>query len=127
MKAKRILIIDDDRSMVDLIAAITMHQGHQPTTSYDIENGLFGFSKGLYDLVITDIFMKGVGGIEGINQIRNIDKDVPIIAVSGGYNNISPEKTVLAAQKIGANFGLAKPFEPEDLIKVINQALETGA
>jgi len=127
MRPKRVLIIDDDRSMCDLIAAIVMNQGYRPTTSYDVENGLMGFTAGLYDLVISDIYMKGVGGIEGIGRIRKIDQDIPIIAISGGYNEMSSEKTVLAAQKIGANHGLTKPFEPDELLAVITQALDTGA
>ena len=123
MKPKSVLVIDDDRPMVNLIAAIVMSQGHQPTTSSDVVTGLSGFRPGLYDLVISDIFMEGAGGIEGIKQIRQIDPAVPIIAVSAGYNDMAPEKAVMAAEKIGANYGVAKPFTPEDMAQLINQAL----
>jgi len=123
MKPKSVLVIDDDRPMVNLIAAIVMSQGHQPTTSSDVETGLSGFRAGLYDLVISDIFMEGVGGIEGIRQIREIDPSIPIIAVSAGYNEMTPEKAVRAAEKIGADYGVAKPFTPEDMAQLINEAM----
>ena len=126
MKPKSVLIIDDDRPMVNLMAAIVMSQGHQPTTSSDVETGLSGFRAGLYDLVISDIFMEGVGGIEGIRQIRKIDRAVPIIAVSAGYASMTPDKAILAAEKIGADYGLAKPFTPEALAELISQILGPG-
>jgi len=123
MKPKSVLIIDDDRPMVNLMAAIVMSQGHQPTTSSDIETGLSGFRPGLYDLVISDIFMEGAGGIEGIMRMRKIDRAIPIIAVSAGYSDMSPDKAVRAAEKIGADYGVAKPFTPEDLAALINEIL----
>ncbi len=126
MAAKRILIIDDDRSIVELISAIVMNEGYQPTTSDDVETGLMGFRAGLYDLIITDIFMEGVGGIEGIRRVRKKDPAVPIIAISGGFSDMSSEKAILAAKKTGANYSLTKPFTPETLANLMLQALGTS-
>jgi len=126
MKPARVLIIDDDSAMVNFISALVHDMNCHPTSSFDIENGLGGFRTGFYHLVIVDIFMEGVGGIEGIQRIRAIDPHVPIIAISAGYGNISPEKAILAAQKVGASYTLAKPFSPEALAGVIRQALGTA-
>lgn len=123
-KKKRILVIEGDGETAALIASALDALGHHPTMALDVDSGLTGFRPKIFDLVITDIFMSGTGGIDGIIMIRKADENVPIIAISAGYKNMSAEKTILAAQKIGANYGLVKPFDKNDLTILINQVFE---
>lgn len=122
-KKTKILIIEDDKGLADVIGTILGHLGHMVTISYNAEDGLNGFFLMGYDLVITDIFMEGMGGIQGIRLIRKMDADVPIIAISAGFKDMSPEATLLAAEMTGATSGLAKPFTPESLAEVVTKVL----
>ena len=121
---KRALIIDDDKQMADLISTIVKAQGHQSTVAFDVEGGLHGFRRKAYGLVITDIFMKGIGGIEGIGLIRNIDPDVAIIAISAGYRAMTSIDAIKAARKMGADYGLTKPCESTILADLINHHIK---
>jgi DNA-binding response OmpR family regulator len=123
-KKKRILVIEGDGDTAALISTAIGELGHHPTMALDVESGLMGFRPKIFDLVITDIFMAGTGGIDGIIMIRKADENVPIIAVTAGYKNMTAEKTILAAQKIGANYGLVRPFTQNDLVELINQVFE---
>jgi len=67
------------------------------------------------DLIITDIFMPGIGGIEGIPFLKSKAPDIPIIAMSGGWDKLLPEEAVKAAVKVGARGGLAKPIKGDQL------------
>ncbi len=124
-RKKRILVVENDGQTAAKITAAIDELGHHPTMALDMETGLMGFRPKIFDLVITDIFMAGTGGIDGIIKIRETDNDVPIIAVTGGYKNMSAEKTILAAKKIGANYGLIKPFEGIALIDLMTEIFET--
>jgi DNA-binding response OmpR family regulator len=124
MAKKRILVIEDDRPTADIISEAIGELGHHPTIALDTETGLMGFRPKIFHLIITDIFMSGSGGIDGIFKIRETDPNVPIIAITAGYRNMSAEKTLRAAKKIGANYGLVKPFKTADLIKLIHQAFD---
>ena len=124
---RNVLIIEDDHHITDLIVIILQNLGCRPTTAFDVESAMIGFAPKVYDLVISDVFMEGAGGIAGITKIRAIDLDVPIIVVSAGYGSISPADTIRAAKKIGANYGLAKPFLIDALIDMINKAFDDGA
>jgi len=122
--AKRnILIIDDEELVGDFLAALLKHQGYQSTISQSAEDALVGFADIGYDLVLTDIFMDGMGGIEGIKKMRALKPDLPIIAMSAGYGDMGPETALQAAEKIGADGALAKPISPEDLISVLEEHL----
>ena len=67
------------------------------------------------DLVLMDVHMPGIGGIEGIKLVREALPDTHIIAMSGGWDGMTADNSGLAARKIGANAFLKKPFKIEDL------------
>ena len=73
------------------------------------------------DLVITDIFMPGIGGIEGITMLKIQAPEMPVIAMSGGWDTLSPDESVNAAVKIGARGGLAKPIKPKELKSLLDK------
>ena len=67
--------------------------------------------------------MAGMGGIEGIRKIRDLGYNVKIIAISAGHAGMDKSQTLKAATMQGADAALAKPFEEEDLIAVINDLI----
>ena len=123
MRKPLVLVIDDDPGMTDLISFSLTDRGYQVVVSFAMEAALGQFEHMNYDLVITDIFMNGMGGIEGIQRIRSMQPNTKIIAISGGYASMTPEQTLQAASKIGADTALAKPFTTEELEQAVSGLL----
>ena len=123
MRKPLVLVIDDDPGMTDLISFSLTDRGYQVVVSFAMEAALGQFEHMNYDLVITDIFMNGMGGIEGIQRIRSMQPNTKIIAISGGYASMTPEQTLQAASKIGADAALAKPFTVEELEQAVSGLL----
>lgn len=94
------------------------------TAANSTEDALNGFKHANYRLVITDLFMEGMGGIEGIGIFRKINKDIPILAISAGYKGMSPNNALLAAKKIGATACMPKPLNPEELANKVKQLMK---
>lgn len=76
-KKGRILIIEDDGLMVELMSAVLTDLGYQVASAHKVEAALIDFERLRYDLVITDLFMDGIGGIEGIAEIGSVCYDDP--------------------------------------------------
>lgn len=114
-----ILIIDDDRQMRRLLTRVLTGAGH---TVHEAENGLDGvemFKRKHPAMVITDIVMPGMEGIETIVNLRRDNPTVPIIAISGGSDPLY----LRAAAKLGATGSLRKPFAPASLLELVEAML----
>lgn len=116
---KRVIIVDDDSFFTELVSAIVQNLGYFAIMCYRFERALDLVEKTDIHFIITDIFMPGMGGIEGIKKLRAEYPETKIIAMSGGWGDMTPEDTVKAATKIGADAGLKKPFSKEDLEDVL--------
>ena len=118
---ERILVVDDEPNMLRLLKTILMDKtGYEVTTT----NNPLEVSKLLqedhYDLVITDLKMPLVDGIDLIGIVRNIDATMPIIVITA-YGTI--EVAEEAIQK-GAYDFITKPFRKETILITIKRALE---
>ena len=122
---KNILIVDDDAEVAEMISRILSRFGYRTVMAFSMEDALMSVPSGRYNLVITDVFMKGMGGIEGIREIRASYPDLAVIATSGGYGEMSAEDALRAAAKLGVSWVLPKPFEVNDLRDMVSEALET--
>ena len=91
-----------------------------------MEDALRDFDRIKFDLVVTDIFMAGMGGIEGIQRMREIRPDVKILATSAGYSEMSPGAALKAAEKIGADAILPKPFALDELRRTVAVLSDEG-
>ena len=120
----RILVIDDDGDITDFIGVVLSARDYQVSIAHTVEEGLVGFATLEYDVVFMDLFMDGVGGIEGIKVIRDSASDALIIAISAGYKDMTPDDALKAALKIGADKALAKPFTADDLALLTAEVLE---
>jgi len=120
---KHILLIEDDEAMRKVIRCGLERAGYAVT---EAENGAVGrkmFSQAPVDLVVTDIVMPEVEGIELIQGFRRNSPRLPVIAISGG-GRVSPENYLALAQLIGASATFAKPFAMEELIAKADRLLE---
>lgn len=117
----RILLIDDDRALRDVVAKSLAYAGHTVTQAEDGLQGIELARVATFDLVITDLVMPVKEGLETILALRQEFPALPVIAISGGLDNSTIYLDVAA--KIGAKRILGKPFTPGELIKLIEEVL----
>jgi len=110
-----VLVVEDDKATIEIIGRALTREGFRVTMAHNMEDALKDFGRMNYALVVTDIFMAGMGGIEGIRAMRRIRPEAKILATSAGYSEMTPEAALKAAEMIGADAVLAKPFAIESL------------
>jgi len=115
---KRILIIDDERIVCSFFEKILSEQGYEVISALDARAGLRLVKKRKPDLVIIDLSMPGINGIEGLRLIKETS-DIPVIIVTG-YGTM---ETVREAMRLGAYDYITKPFRVKELISRINAVL----
>ena len=101
--AKRILVVEDDTFVLTMISRLLRRAGYDVFEAMRAEQAISVVGNTAFDAVLTDIFMPGIGGIEGIIRIHAIKPNLPIIAMSAGYDDMTSEKANEAALKIGAD------------------------
>ncbi len=119
----RILVIDDEASIRDLITDILEEEGHEVLAAEDGRQGLSLFRQEPFELVITDMVMPEQSGINTIMELVRDYPEVKIIAISGG-GAIEPERYLSIAKIIGAESILYKPFTADELLDVIGDILQ---
>lgn len=120
--SKHILIVDDSKTVRNLVAFIMKREGFKVTTA---ENGIDGLEK-LYsstgvDLIISDINMPGMDGFTFIKTVREQDayRDLPIVVLS----TEGQEKDIERGISLGANLYMVKPAQPDKMVKNIRMLL----
>ena len=117
----QILIVDDEVDMLALLAMIiTEKTNHRATTTNNPLEVPKLIKEGAFDLLIADLKMPGMGGMELIDEVRKIDKSIPILIITA-YGSI--ESAEEAIHK-GAYDYITKPFRKEQILIAINRALE---
>jgi DNA-binding response OmpR family regulator len=117
-----ILLIEDENLVAGTIETVLKKAGYTVVHARDGEKGMAAFKAEMPDLVITDLIMPEKEGIQVIREIREISKDVPIIAISGGGRTQNYD-FLRIAHKLGATEVLRKPFANKDLLTVVNDYL----
>jgi two-component system NtrC family response regulator len=114
------LLIDDDSNLCKVLAYQLEKNGFSVSTARNGRDGLTLFSKKAFDIVITDIQMPDISGIDVLRSIRNDNEKVIIIIITahGSVDN------AIEACKLGANDYLTKPFGQEQLLFVIEKAVQ---
>jgi len=116
----RILFIDDDRSGREVALFNLRKAGYDVTPAADGREGLDAFSTAPFDLVITDLKMPGVPGMEVLRKIRAGSPDVPVLVITA-FGNV---ETAVAAMKEGAYDFIGKPFHRDQLLLAVEKALD---
>jgi DNA-binding response OmpR family regulator len=120
MKEKTILIIDDDAQVLEAIKDVLEIEGYVVRTAPDGASGIRSFDADPPDLVITDINMPDVEGIELIRHLARGHRKVPVIAMSGDPVGT---KFLKAARLLGAVDTLLKPFSIAELREKVAAAM----
>ncbi len=123
----RILVIDDDGMMRVLLREMLEQDGHEVVEAADGREGMQIFHQASADLVITDLFLPPKGGLAVIQQLRNEDPDVKVIAISGaGVSNPDVRydlETLSLAKRRGAFRAFKKPFKRDEMLKAVHELL----
>ena len=120
LQHSRILVIDDDQDILELVSSILTRQGYAPFSAADGEQGLELFKKKKPAIVLTDINMPGISGIEILKQVKQISPTAQVIIFSG----FGTTDNVIEALRLGANDYLAKPFNIELLLHTVARCNE---
>jgi len=121
----RILIIDDNVTLLELIALVLLAAGHTVTTAADGEIAARLFRAAPFDLILTDMIMPNGEGIETITTLRREFPAIRIIAMSGGTRR--SQNYLDMAARLGAHRTLSKPFAPDELHAAIAATLAAEA
>jgi PAS domain S-box-containing protein len=122
MGNQTILIIDDDPGILDLLESILTAENYGVQRAENGQDALALFKSQRIDLVITDLTMPGMGGLEVLDAIKGLDADMEVIVLTG---NASIENAVQALKAHGAFDYLMKPLEDiEDLVVSVERAIE---
>ncbi|MBI1327880.1 MAG: response regulator [Alphaproteobacteria bacterium] len=117
--AMKILLVEDDRLFCDLISKALARKKYEVTCARDGNEALVRLQQDKFDLMITDLFMPNKEGIEIIQEVKAVNKDMKIIAMSSG-GQLRHSYFLRMAKAFGADATLQKPFGPEDLIEKID-------
>ena len=115
----RILIVDDNEMDLLMAKTILENVGHEIFFATDGEDALGIFRANDIDVVVTDMIMPRVDGLSLIHEIRQIDANAQVVAVSG----VSKDELALA-EDVGAVETLSKPVDPETLVEVVGNAVK---
>jgi CheY-like chemotaxis protein len=118
-----ILVIDDDEQFRAMLVQMLTLEAHHVSIATDGQMGLTMLAQKTPDLIITDILMPKMDGIDFILELARRHVSIPIIAVSGGRRSISAEFNLESAALLGVKATLAKPFVRDDLRKALAKAL----
>jgi CheY-like chemotaxis protein len=119
----KILVIDDVAGVRKTIAAILRRAGHDVTEAADGSNGLAVAPTLRPDVVVTDLLMPGVDGVEVIDRLKSMGGKAPrVLAISGGGSLVGAEEALSMAQTT-ADATLRKPFDAAELNEAVDRLM----
>jgi DNA-binding NtrC family response regulator len=120
---KTVLLIDDDESLRRVVEYNLREDGYRVVTAADGRSGLQRFHESSVDLVLTDIRMPEMDGVELMTHLKSMQPDLPVIVLTA-HGTID---SAVEAMKVGAFDYLTKPFSRDQLKASVRKALELGA
>jgi len=117
----KILIVDDEANILKVLSALLKKEGYEVTTAESGEDAITHLYEEGLSVVITDLKMPGMDGVELLKTVMRYNADIPVIILTahGTINN------AVEAIKIGAFDYLTKPFDRDELIQVVKKAVNT--
>ena len=121
-----ILLVEDDDQLRTILTELLRRSGYQVSEAPDGRRVCDMHRQQRFDLVVTDLVMPEIDGLALIMELRRVDRNVPIIAMSGRRQGRA-EEYLRIARKLGAQLTLAKPFGNQEFLETVCLALETQA
>lgn len=120
---RKILVIEDDRELIDLLTLHLNAEGYQVAAAADGEAGLKAFQSGAYGLVLLDWMLPSISGIDVLREIRKLDSRTPVVMLTAR----GQEADKVLGLELGCDDYLTKPFSIRELtarIKVLHRRIE---
>jgi CheY-like chemotaxis protein len=102
----RVLVVDDDRDVRDVLSEMLITAGHEVRVAEDGADALKQFAGGRFDIVFTDLGMPGISGWQVVEQIKRDAPELPVVMVTGWGHQLDPTQV----ERSGVNRVLTKPF-----------------
>jgi two-component system response regulator HydG len=118
-----ILVVDDEPSMRTTLSILLKREGYQVSQAGDGVEALRMLDQGQYDMVLTDLKMEGVDGMELLRQVKTADPQTEVLIFTA-YGTVT---SAVEAMKLGAYDYIGKPFDEEELLLKVARALERKA
>lgn len=118
--AARVLVVDDEQVICDILADFLQLEGFTVATCGSAETALQMLEKETFDLLLTDLKMPGMGGLDLLLRVADLSEDI-ITVIMTGYGTV---ETAIQAMKKGAFDYILKPFKPETVVQVLERALD---
>jgi DNA-binding NtrC family response regulator len=117
--ASQVLIVDDDKDIREILAHLLTKEGFKPILAEDAARGLQLIRREPPDVLLVDVMLPGLNGMEVLKQAREMDPDLPVIMITAyaGINN------AVEAMRAGAHDYLPKPFQNHEVVRVVRRAL----
>lgn len=123
MNKAKLLIVDDELIMRESLAGWLQRDGHEVVTAASGEEALIKIKEMRFDILLVDIKMEGISGLEVLKNVKETDPDTAVVMITA-YGSI---QTAIEAIKKGAYDYLLKPFDPNELGVLIDKILENQA
>jgi len=117
---EKILIIEDEKGMNEVLRILLEAEGYDVTSAFDGYEGVDAIKNDIFDLVITDIKMPGLSGFEVLKTVKEISPDTIVIMITA----FGTTESAIEAMKLGAYDYINKPFKIDEIRLVIKKALE---
>ncbi len=108
----RILVVDDEPDMVSTLKDLLVNEGNTVNTAYDGDEALQKLENEPFDLILTDLSMPGMNGVELVSEAKSMQPDVEVMIITG-YGTID---SAVESMRLGALNYLIKPVEPQEII-----------
>ncbi|MBF0455421.1 MAG: response regulator [Magnetococcales bacterium] len=118
-----ILVIDDEPRLLNLLKRVLEEAGYSVATAENGRMGLQVFNEVQPKLIITDILMPEMDGIDVIRTFLEDHKSVKIIAISGGSRHLSADFTLQMAHSFGVEKTLFKPFSNQEILSAVEASI----
>ena len=116
---ERVLIVDDDRELCELVAELLSEEGFRVEVSNRSDEGLRRALSGEHSLVVLDVMMPGMNGFEVLRRLRSEGSCVPVLMLTARGDDVDR----IVGLEIGADDYLPKPFNPRELVARIQAIL----
>lgn len=123
MSGAHILVIDNEKGLCNMLEAVLGDSGYRVSAFTDPQKALDFYTPGRFSMVITDVKMPGVDGLEVLKTIKHQEDEIPVIMITG-YATVEMS---IHALRNGAFDILTKPFEPEELMQRVRNGLRQSS
>jgi len=118
--AGRVLVVDDEQAMRIALRGVLAKEGYQVETAASGEDAVAKIAAGSFHVVVTDLAMDGVSGLDVLAHARRVDPEVAVIMVTAHGS----EQIAVQAMKAGATDYVPKPFDNDELRMIVRRAME---